>query len=87
MDTQLDGINWQIQQEKDRHNRVINDLDKKRNQENTLHQQKIQQLNNQKEQIKRYAKLENCFYTHSNKRRATLGQMEETIKKAMEGLE
>lgn len=31
--------------------------------------------------------LESCFYTHSNNRRVTLEQMEETVKKAMEGLE
>lgn len=69
MDTQLEAINRQIQQEKDRHSRIINDLDKKRNQENTLHQQKMQQLNNRKEQIirtRQNTKNENCNYKELN---------------------
>ena len=87
METPLQAISRQIKDENTRHSGIIADLERKRNQENTLHQQRIQQLNSRKEQIKRYAKLENCFYTHINKKRATFEQMEETIKKAMEGLE
>lgn len=87
METPLQAINRQIKDENTRHSGIIADLERRKNQENTLHQQKMQLLNSRKEQIKRYAKLETCFYTHSNKRRTTLEQMEETIKKAMEGLE
>lgn len=86
METPLQAINRQIQAEKDRHNRVINDLNKQKERENTQHERTMRMLNSRKDQIKRYAKLENCFYTHCNNRRVTLEQMEEAIKKAMEGL-
>lgn len=70
MDTQLDAVNRQIQQEKDRYNRTINDLDRKKLQAKTQHDQTMRMLNSRKEQIKRSMKLEN---------------MEETLNKALEG--
>ena len=87
METPLQAVNRQIQQENDRYKRVVANLDQQKNQAKTQHEQTIRLLTNRKDQIKQYAKLENCFYTHCNSRRVTLEQMEETIRKAMEGLE
>ena len=70
METRLDAINRQIKAENNRHSTVINDLDKRKNQENTLHQQRLQQLNNQKEQIKRSmqnTQREDCNFKELNK--------------------
>ena len=47
-----EDINNQIQAEKDRHSRIINDLDTKKNAENKLHQQKMESLRSLKQQIK-----------------------------------
>lgn len=72
METPLQAINRQIKDENTRHSGIIADLERRKNQENILHQQKMQQLNSRKEQIKRTAKLE---------------YMEETLDKVIEGLE
>ena len=69
METRLDAINRQIKAENNRHGTVINDLDKRKNQENNLHQQRIQQLNNQKEQVQRSlqnSKKEDCNFRALN---------------------
>lgn len=84
MDTALEAVNRQIQQEKDRHSMVINDIDRKKNQENTLHQQKMQQLNSRKDQIKRT--VESYFNDTLRKKHATLDEMYKLIKKATEDL-
>lgn len=61
-----EDINNQIQAEKDRHNRIINDLDTKKAAENKLHQQKMESLRSLKQQIKNINKTEclnntSCF--------------------------
>lgn len=80
METQLEAINRQIQQEKDRHNRVINDLKTKIDRENTQHQQTMRMHNNRKDQIKRTA--ESFLNDRMKKKYATLDEMYKQIEKA-----
>ena len=82
MESPLEAVNRQIQQEKDRHNRVINDLKTKIDRENTQHQQSMRMYNNRKAQIK---KTVECFlYEIMNKKHTTLDKMYKLIEKATE---
>lgn len=51
MDSQLNTINKQIKDENNRHNRVIADLNAKKQKENEQHQRIISLLNYRKSQI------------------------------------
>ena len=53
-----EDINNQIQAEKDRHSRIINDLDTKKASENKLHQQKMESLRSLKKQVNNVNKTE-----------------------------
>lgn len=56
MDSQLEIVNKQIQQENERHSRTINDLKKRTLRENEQHQRIIANLKAQKERIKNMKK-------------------------------
>lgn len=78
-----DEINTKIQDEKLRHQRVINDLETKKYKENQHHQRQIEYLKIQKTRLEKDSKKENLdIFTPRTKK--IVEELLELIKKALE---